>query len=217
MGTVLGDLLPLAMGVAISPIPLVAAILVILSNTSTAPGLGFAAGWVAAIAVVTAVVVLLSGAFGGDREPSPAVAWVKIVLGVLLLGLAGRQWRARSDTATPRWMRAIDGLAPARAVGLGATLAALNPKNLLLCVSAGVGIGSGGLGGGAEVVAVVVYTMIAAASVLLVVVGYVLAADRLRATLDTAREWLQANNHAVLAIVLLVMGTVVLGKGIGGL
>ncbi|MCP2315676.1 Sap, sulfolipid-1-addressing protein [Nocardia amikacinitolerans] len=140
-----------------------------------------------------------------------------MALGVLLLVLAGQQWRNRSDTATPGWMRAIDQLTIEKAAGLGAALAAVNPKNLLLCLSAGVAIGSSGLGAGEKVVVVVVFTVLAAASVLVVVLGYALAADRARGVLDDTRVWLQTNNHAVMAIVLLVMGAVVLGKGIGGL
>ncbi|MEV0338931.1 GAP family protein [Nocardia sp. NPDC050713] len=218
MAEVLGDLLPLATGVAISPIPIMAAILMILSTNAAGAGNGFAIGWVAGIVVATSVVALAAGSLGAstEREPSAAMSWVRVALGVLLLVLAGQQWHNRFDTATPGWMRAIDQLTIGKAAGLGAALAAVNPKNLLLCLSAGVAIGSSGLGSGEKVVAVVVFTVLAAASVLVVVLGYALAADRLRGVLDDTRVWLQSNNHAVMAIVLLIMGALVLGKGIGG-
>ena len=219
MGPVIGDLLPLAVGVALSPIPIVAAILMILSADARRAGRGFAVGWVAGIAVATAIVALLAGPLGGsdDREPSAAAAWVKIVLGILLLGLAAAQWRSRADTAIPGWMSAIDTLTVRRAAELGALLSAVNPKNLLLCLSAGVVIGSSGTSVGGQVVAVIMFTVLAASSVLFVILGYILAADRLRGPLDRVRAWLQDNNHVVMAIVLVVMGAVVVGKGIGGL
>lgn len=219
MGTLIGDLLPLAVGVAISPIPIVAAILIILSAAAARAGTGFAIGWLLGIVVVTTIFVLLSSALSGsaDREPGSVVAWIKVVLGIVLIGLAAAQWRSRADSEVPGWMRAIDTLSAARALGLGAMLSAVNPKNLLLCISAGVAIGTSAVSAGQQVVAVVVFTVIAAAGVLLVVVGYLVAADRLRAPLDHTRRWLQDNNHIVMAIVLLVMGAVVLGKGIGGL
>ncbi|WP_040834979.1 GAP family protein [Nocardia brevicatena] len=218
MGAVIGDLLPLAVGVAISPIPVLAAIMMILSKNAAGAGRGFALGWVAGIAAATVIMVLLAGSMGGpaDRQPSTAGSWLKIALGVLLLGLAVLQWRARADTAIPRWMRAINELTVGRAVGLGVLLSAVNPKNLLLCVSAGVVIGAGGISVGGQAVAVVVFTLLAAAGVLVVILGYTLAADRLRAPLGRLRAWLQDNNHMVMAIVLLIMGAVVLGKGIGG-
>ncbi|MEU6561948.1 GAP family protein [Nocardia nova] len=219
MGTVLGELLPLAVGVAISPIPIVAAILMLLSPRAGGTSAGFAAGWVLGILVVTVIVVALSGSIGADAGPTHAagVAWVKIVLGVLLVVLAVRQWRGRSDTSVPGWMRAIDRMTFGKATGLGILLSAVNPKNLLLAVSAGVAIGTGGLSAGGKIVAVVVFTLIGACTVLVPVIGYALAADRLRGTLDDLKSWLQANNHAVMAVVLLVMGAVVAGKGIAGL
>jgi hypothetical protein len=218
MGSVIGGLLPLAVGVAISPIPIIAAILMILSKNAGGAAKGFAVGWVAGILVVTGVMTLLAGTLGGtDSEPSTGTSIVKIILGVALVVLAVIQWQERSQTEVPGWMKAIDTLTPVKALGLGALLSGVNPKNLLLCVSAGVAIGAGGLSAGGDLVAIVVFTLLASVTVLAVVVGYMLAADKLGPVLDSLREWLQLNNHAVMAIVLLIMGAVVVGKGVGGL
>lgn len=219
MGSVIGDLLPLAVGVAISPIPIMAAILMILSKNAGGAAKGFAVGWVAGILIVTTVVTLIVGSLDSsrDKEPSATASWIKIVLGLALVALAVRQWRARSDTAVPGWMQAIDSLTTAKATGLGALLSGVNPKNLLLCMSAGLAIGAEGLGTGGVIAAIVVFTLLASTTVLAVVIGYLVATDRLRPTLNSLREWLQANNHAVMAIVLVVMGAVVVGKGLGGL
>lgn len=219
MGTVIGEFLPLAVGVAISPIPIVAAILMLLSTNAGSTSTGFGLGWVVGIFAATGIVALLSGAFDtSDSDGSSgSVSWIKVALGVLLVVLAAKQWRDRGDTSVPKWMQAIDRLSFPKAAGLGVVLAAVNPKNLLLCVSAGLVIGTGGLGTGEAVVTLVVFTVIAASSVLIPVVGYALAAQRLRQPLDTLKQWLQANNHQVMAIVLLIMGAAVIGKGLGGL
>ncbi|MEU4416652.1 GAP family protein [Nocardia salmonicida] len=218
MGSVIGGLLPLAVGVAVSPIPIIAAILMILSKNAGGAAKGFAVGWVAGILLVTGVMTMLAGTLGGtDSEPSTGASIVKIILGVALVVLAVIQWQERSQTEVPGWMKAIDTLTPVKALGLGALLSGVNPKNLLLCVSAGVAIGAGGLSAGGDLVAIVVFTLLASVTVLAVVLGYMVAADRLRPMLDSLREWLQLNNHAVMAIVLLIMGAVVVGKGIGGL
>ena len=59
---------------------------------------------------------------------------------MLLLLVAARQWkgRPRGDTEPemPKWMHALDSITPIKAVGLGALLSGLNPKNLLLVVGA---------------------------------------------------------------------------------
>ena len=191
----------------------------LLSQRAGGTSVGFGLGRVTGILAATGIVVVLAGSIDTSREadPSPAVAWLKIGLGILLLALAVKQWRGRADASTPRWMKAIDQLTLPKAAGLGVVLAAVNPKNLLLCVSAGVLIGNGGLAVGGEIVAVLVYTVLAASTVLVPVLGYAVAADRMRGGLDSLKNWLQANNHMVMAIVLVVMGAVVIGKGLGGL
>lgn len=217
MDAVIGDLLPLAVGVAISPIPIVAVILMLLSANAGSASVGFGIGWVVGIVAATGIFILLAGTVGAsDDDGSSSVSWIKVILGALLVVLAAKQWRERGDTSTPKWMEAIDQLTLPKAAGLGVVLAAVNPKNLLLCVSAGVTIGVGGLAGGGEVVALVVFTVLAASTVVVPVVGYALAADRLREPLASLKNWLQAQNHQVMAIVLLVMGAVVIGKGLGG-
>lgn len=218
MITVIGDLLAPAIGVALSPIPIVAIVLMVMSRNAAATSIAFAIGWISAVTIVTIVTVLLAGAIGsGDDGPSPGVAWLQIGLGALLLILAIRQWRARSDDSTPAWMTAIDEFSAPRALGLGVLLAAVNPKNLLLCVSAGLIIGSAELPAGSVTVAIIVFVVIATASVTVPVAGYRLAADRLRAPLNSLQTWLAANNHAVMAIVLLLLAASVLGKGLGAL
>src|SRR4029453_18692301 len=49
MGSVIGEILPLAVGIAISPIPIIAAILMLLSPKAKATSVGFLLGWLAGI------------------------------------------------------------------------------------------------------------------------------------------------------------------------
>ena len=101
-----------------------------------------------------------------------------------------------------------------KATGLGVALSAVNQKNLLPCVSAGLVIGTGGLGPGEAVVALVIFTVMAS-SVLIPVLGYALAAQRLREPLDALSQWLRVNNHQVMALVLVIMGAAVIAKDLG--
>jgi len=88
MGAVIGDLLPLGLSVAISPIPIAAVILMLLSGQAARTSTGFLAGWVAGIVVVTVVVLLLVGQAGNTSagKPSTASSVLKLVFGVLALG-----------------------------------------------------------------------------------------------------------------------------------
>lgn len=220
MGEVFGDLLPLAVTVAISPIPVIAVILMLLAPRAGSASAGFLAGWVAGILAASGLFVLLAGIAGFDSAgagPSAPVSWVKLLLGLLLLALAVRQWRAPARAELPGWMRAIDQVTPGKAMGLGFLLSAVNPKNLMMCVAAGVAIGTGHLPGAQQVVLWLVFTVVAALSVAVPVLAYAVAADRVRGPLDLLKGWLQQHNAAVMTVLLLVIGMVLLGKGIGGL
>jgi hypothetical protein len=114
-------------------------------------------------------------------------------------------------------MSAIDKLTPVRACGLAALLAAVNPKNLTLCLAGGVSIGGADLAVEQTVIAVVTFVVIASSSVVVPVVGYLLARDRMAKPLDELRDWLTANNATVMSVLLVVIGAVIFGKGLGGL
>jgi len=221
---VIGDLLPLAIGVAISPVPIIAIVLMLLATRAGSASAGFLVGWVVGVAGATAVVTVLANTIGlsdSDSGPSAGVSWTKIVLGALLLLVAVRQWRSRprpgQEATLPKWMSAIDSFTFVKAGALGLALAAVNPKNLLLCVAAGTTVGSADLSGGDQVIAVAVFTVIAIVSVAGPVIAYAVAREPMRHPLDELRTWLQANNAAVMATLMLVIGVVLIGKGIAGL
>lgn len=221
MNAVIGDLLPLAVTVAISPVPIIATILMLLAPRAGATSAGFLLGWVAGIVVVTVVVTVVASTAGLDQSSgTSSTSWIKIVLGVLLVLLAARKWRGRpqpgAEVPLPKWMSAIETFTFGKATGLGFLLSGVNPKNLLMCIAAGVAVGGAGLSTGQDAVALAVFTVIAASTVAIPVIGYAVARDRMRGPLDELESWLQANNSAVMSVVLLVIGAVLLGKGIGG-
>lgn len=221
MGTVIGEVLPLALGVAISPIPIIAAILMLLSPKARVTSVGFLLGWVVGIVVAVTVFTLLSSILPAqDPDASrPVRGIVQIALGLLLFLLAFSQWRKRpkagEQAALPKWMKAIDTITFPAAAGLGFLLSALNPKNLIMAAGAGVDIGAAGLTAGSSALVIAVFTLIAASTVLVPVIGYLIAADRLRAPLDALRGWLAAENAVIMAVLLLVIGVSMIGKGIG--
>ena len=218
MNGVIGDILPLALGVAISPIPIIAAILMLFSARATGASLGMLVGWILGIVVVTTIFTAISGSLQAGGESSAGTSWTKIVLGGLLLSVGIRNWRGRGGVhEKPKWMTAIDGFSPVKALGLGFLLAAVNPKNLLLGIAAGVAIGGAGISVGQEAVAIAIFTVIAASTVAVPVVAYLFAADKMRGPLDRLNAWLQQNNATVMAVLILVIGVVLIGKGISGL
>lgn len=219
MGDAIGAVLPLAVGIAISPVPIVAAILLLVSPKARTAGTGFALGWI--LGILTVVVVFLvfaavipSPTVGGTR---PVQGALHLVVGIVLIGLSVRQFRSAArtrDRELPAWMRAIDRLGFWDALGLGVLLSAVNPKNLLLGAAAGIALGSSGVRVGEAAVAITVYVLVAASTILLPVIGVLVAGDRAHQPLHALRAWLERENTVIMGFVLLILGVVVLSKGI---
>jgi threonine/homoserine/homoserine lactone efflux protein len=221
MGSVIGDVLPLALGIAISPVPIIAAILMLLSPKARGTSVGFLIGWVLGIVVAVVVFTLLASIIP-EKDPDasePIAGTIKILLGIGLLLLAVRQWRSRpkpgEDAALPKWMSAIDTMTAGRGLVLGFLLAAVNPKNLLMSAGAGVIFGTAGLTVGQIAIAILVFVLIAASTIAVPVVAYLLASKRMTTPLESLRTWLVQHNATVMSVLLLVIGVVVIGKGIG--
>lgn len=97
MGKGIREVLTFAVGVAISPVPIIAVTLMLFSHRARVNGLMFLLGWVLALAVVSGVVYAAAdqGNAATDSTTSDTIAWGKIVFGVLFLLLAARNWRTR--------------------------------------------------------------------------------------------------------------------------
>jgi hypothetical protein len=223
MGNVIGDMLPQAIGVAISPLPIIAVILMLFSKRARSNGLAFLAGWVLALAVVGTLVLLLAGAgkVSAGGTPSTISYLIKLLLGLLFWFLAYRNWQKRpkagEEPEMPKWMAAIDSFTAGRALGISALLAGVNPKNLGLTLAAALTIGQAGLSGGQSAIALLVFVIIASASVAAPVLYYLVAGESAAETLNGWKAWLLANNTAVMFILFLVLGAKLVGNGLGGL
>ncbi|MEV8267689.1 GAP family protein [Microbacterium sp. NPDC076911] len=221
MNGVIGSVLPLALGVAISVVPIIAAILMLLSPKAKVTGVGFMLGWIVGIVVAVTAFTLLSSVVPANNSngSNPVVGTIQLVLGLLLLVVAVRQWKSRPKAGEtpklPKWMKAIDSVTFFSAFGLAFLLAAVNPKNLLLAASAGVSIGTAGLDVGSTVIAIVIFVVIGASTVAVPVIAYLIAPDKLRAPLGKMREWLARENALIMALLMLVIGVNLIGKGIG--
>jgi len=218
MGEAIGAVLGYAVGIAISPVPIAAVILMMFSERSRTNSLSFMVAWVVGIATATTVVLLLPGVDTGDSTPSDTTGWIKLVLGLLLFVGAVAQWRKRpgpdEEPPMPAWMAKIEVLEPLKTFGLGFVLSAINPKNLLLAAAAGVTIGSTPLSSGETVATVIAFTLIAGITVIAPVVAFLVAGDRIDDKLDAAKDWLMANNAAVMAVLFVIFGASLLGDAI---
>jgi len=218
----LGDVLPAAVGIALSPVPIAAVILMLFSEKARTNGLAFVLGWIGGLVVVGGALLLFGGdSAGSSEDPSQLSLAVRTALGVLLLFVGVRQWRCRpgpdEQPEVPKWMRSIDAFSAGQALGIAALLSGINPKNLALNAAGVVTIMQGGLEPTGEWVALAVFVALASITVALPVAYYLVAGQRAKATLDSMKTWLIANNAAVMGVLLLVFGVKLLADGLQGL
>jgi threonine/homoserine/homoserine lactone efflux protein len=223
MGKAIGDILPLAIGVAISPVPIIAIVLMLGTPRARATGPAFALGWIAGLtAAGTIMLVIASGnATTGAGKPETWVSLLKLVLGALFLLLAVKQWRGRpdagEDAVMPKWMRTIDTFKAGKATIGGVVLSGLNPKNLALTIAAAAAIAQTGISSGEEAGAMAIFVALGSLTILAPLVIYFALGSRGARILDGLKTWMAAHNAAIMAVLLLVLGFKLIGDAISGL
>lgn len=218
----IGAILPAAAAVALSPIPIIAIVLVLDSARARVNGPAFALGWVLGLAVVSVVVInLASGASNPDSDTATGVNWGLAAIGVLFLVMAARQWKKRPKAGEaaemPPWMATMGSIAPGRAFVLGIALSAANPKNLALTLAASASIAQAGLDAAQETVAVATFVVIGSLTVAGAVVVYLVAPRWAQRPLDAIRRFMADNNATIMMVILVILGAKILGDALGGL
>lgn len=220
MKVIVGEILPLALVVTVSPLNIIPAILLLFTPRPLVNASAFLVGFTVGVGGVLAVAVAIAGA--ADLSPGTGHArWagvVKLLLGAYLLMAAVRKFRGRPRDgqvgALPGWMDGIVGYGTGQALAAGAVLGAVNPKNVVVGVAAAVAIAAGGLSVGQQVAAGAVYTVIAVLGVAAPIGAMLLLGKRAPDVLTGWNDWLRQNNAAVLSVLFLVFGVVLVGQGI---
>ncbi len=216
----IAEVLTYGVGVAISPVPIIAVILMLFSARARVNGPMYLAGWAIALAVLSAAAYLLAdaGSVSTDETAADALSVGQIVAGVLLLLVAARQWRSRpapgAEPEMPKWMAGIDAFSPFKAFTFGVVLAAVNPKNLLLSAAAGAAVATLGPTTSEAVVAWVAFIVLGSITIAGPVVYYLVGGESAKAALDTTKQWLAVHNAAVMAVLFLIFGVKLIAEGL---
>ncbi len=218
-GSALLELIPLGLVVAFSPLSIIPAVLVLHAPRPKPAGLAFMAGWLVGLAVLTSIFLTASDLVGGiGKSPPSWASWLRIVIGVALIGFGVYRWVTRKKSEhMPGWMTRMSTLTPGKAAVTGAALTVANVKVLLICAAAGLSIGSSGLGSPSVWVAAAWYVAVAGSTVALPILGYAVSGERLDPALERLKDWMERQHAALVAVILVVIGLLVLYKGISAL
>ncbi|MGH3284464.1 MAG: GAP family protein, partial [Streptosporangiaceae bacterium] len=153
--------------------------------------------------------------------PATWVSWLKIILGTLLLLVAVRQFRSRphgeEQAPLPKWMGAIDKFKPGTALGAGALLTAVNPKNLLLTIAGAAAIAQTGISGAQQAIAYTVFAVLGTIGVAIPVGIYFAMGKRSDDLLGKLKDWMGQNNAVIMSVLCLIIGVKLIGDAIGAL
>lgn len=218
-GSVLTGLIALALVVAISPLTIIPAVLVLQTPRPGPTSLAFLGGWLLGLTALTAAFVAGSDVFGGLHKAPPTWAsWLRVVLGSALILFGIYRWFNRhGHTESPRWMRVFTTISPTRAGVVGLVLTVLRPEVLIICLAAGLAIGTSGLGVAGMWICAALYVVFSGSTVAVPILAYAAAGHRLDDPLRRLRDWMEQNNAALLAAVLVLIGLMVLHNGFAAL
>lgn len=214
--------LPLAIGVALSVFPVLAAVLLLRVSDPVRASVGYASGWSLGIVVlVTAFAAFARLMPRNTSGPTPSwVHYAEIVVGAFLIvqGMvkAVRELRRTEEKAPPQWLQRASSLSPQRAFIFGLVMN-VRPKNLALTFAAGLAIGAAPIslvGGG---IAVVLFAVVGASTVAGLVLAYVLSPQGVRPLLRVLDGWLASNAAIVLRFSIVLIGVVLVALGVSAL
>jgi Sap, sulfolipid-1-addressing protein len=193
------------------------------SRRARVNGPAFVVGWLAGLGVIGAIVLLLVGPSGASKSGGRAswLSWVEIMLGVLLLLIAVRQFRSRprggDELRMPEWTATIDKTTPAAALGLAAGLSGANPRNLLLATGGAAAIARTGIPGYQQAIIYLVFALIGTLSVGIPVVMYFVMGERSVKLLLRLKDWMTRHNASIMSVLCLVIAAKLIGDAVDSL
>jgi threonine/homoserine/homoserine lactone efflux protein len=223
MGQAIGQVLSFGIGVALSPVPIIAVVLMLATPKGRVNGPSFLAGWIVGLAVVGTIVLLISSGASASSNGAPAtwVSILKIVLGLLLVLLAIKQWRGgpRGDAEPelPAWMKTIDTFTPVKSAGMAVLLSAINPENLLLTVGAAAAIAQTGSSAIDQAVALAMFVLLGTLGVGAPVAIYYAMGEKATKILSELHDWMARENATIMAVLCLIIGAKLIGDAITAL
>ncbi len=213
-----GTMLPLALVIGLSPLPIMPAVLLLMTPRARANGWAFLGAWLIGLALLVLVAVVLGRLSGPSDATDQGIGWIQVITGLAFLVLAAVKWarrpRAGEPAKAPGWLAALDSYSPPQSARLGAALAAGNPKNIAMALAAGAEIAyiTGAIGEAA--VGVATFVAVGSIGVATPILAFAVLGDRARPALERGRGWLERNSTALSVGVLLILGVLLLLKGL---
>jgi len=236
MGSLVLSLLPLSLGIIMSPLAIMALVAVLLSKQARRNGVAFLLGWAVAIVLLLSVSFAIFSAIEVREVGDPPV-WVPVVRLVLaLLFIVGgiyvyRRGRvhlvamshaknptqvAQAAPQLPGWLRAVETFTPARSFLLGLGIFALNPVDASCAILAALDVRLSGLDGTTVTIVFVVFAILGILPIAIPVVLVLVKREAADPALGAIKRWIASHTGLLNALLLFVIAALQLQKAVSG-
>lgn len=220
MGNAIGEILPLAVALACGPLPIIAIVLILVSRDAGKKGVAFVLGRLVGLSLLVAAALVIFSmigdpALGHRAHPLPAVAIARIVIGLVFMGLAVRLWRRRDAPPEPSALsRRVGQLSVKGSIGMGLLVSAVDPTSIVLGLVVGVDIAAARLPISAAVIVAAAFIVLSTLTITIPLIGYFASGQAGRSRLVGVKEWLLSNEKAVMMVTFMIIGALLIGRGI---
>jgi hypothetical protein len=216
MGSLLGAVLLLGLGVAFtSPVSVVTMIVLLGLPRGRARGFAFVGGWLLAIAAVSLIteLALHRGDFSSTQtSPSRAASALEVAIGCFLLGWGAIKFRRRGqrlqEASTPKWLDRLARTNWLIAIVVGAFMLTWS-----ITVAAAAEILKANVSTADDALASALFALASLVTITAPLIYALLRPEQADATLTRWKEWLIQNSGTVVLVVLMVVGAALIVRG----
>ncbi|OBK70012.1 hypothetical protein A5653_11485 [Mycobacterium colombiense] len=215
-GLVLARLTTPALVIALSPVPVVVALVLLVHNERPyLSSVSYVLGRLLSLGALATAFMHVPRLFDVLVGPAPLWAdWAVTVGGVILVAAGLRLWWRRGPTGGRGWDGRVGAITPAAAAGTGMFPMLANPKVLAASAAVGTQIASVRFTGAGAVIAVAYYALLANSTVVAPILAYFVVGPRIDSRLERLRRWIQDRRRAITALTLVIVGIAVVLYGV---
>jgi threonine/homoserine/homoserine lactone efflux protein len=204
-----------ALGIAVSPLPVLFAIALLGTSSPTRNALAFISGEAIAVAAIAMLaVVVVSGDDGTAGPFERPLSVLEIAVGAFFASLlVVHLRRPRREDERPRWSTVLDRVGTRGAFAGGLAMVAVNPKNLALTLAGAAAIGELGYSAGGQAASVVGFTAIAVSLLVGLLLVAVSSPERSADVLGRAQAAVYARERVIVSWVLGLLAAFFLVRG----
>ncbi len=210
--------LPIAIALALSPAPIIAIFILLMTPKASINGSSFLGGWFAGIYSVGVIMFILPGMEENHSDPTQLSGFIRLGLGVILLMGALRYWikRPRSGEVvkTPKIFLHIDRFGFWKSFLTGILFSVVNVKNFALSAAGASKIDEVAKDDHGIYKDLAFFALIGSIMIILPILVHAIAGNKIESRFQRWKRWMIQNNHLLLIILLTVLGGVLIKGGL---